>query len=64
MARYGVTIPEIWNPRDPLRALAPLPLEVGVVRGLYEDVGLPVFHMSLLLGVDMAAVRSGLRPPG
>jgi hypothetical protein len=34
------------------------------VRVLYEDVGLPVFQMTLLLGLGMGAVRSGLKRAG
>ena len=61
LARYEVTVPEEWAPAGPFESLAPLPLPTGLVTELYERVGLPVFHMSLLLGVGQGAVRSALR---
>jgi len=61
LARYEVTVPEEWAPVGPFASLAPLPLPTGLVTELYERVGLPVFHMSLLLGVGQGAVRSVLR---
>jgi hypothetical protein len=54
LARHGVVVPEEWS-------IAPLPLPAGLVVALYEGVGLPIPHMSLLLGVGQGAVRSGLR---
>jgi transposase-like protein len=60
LARYEVTVPEEWAPVGPFESLAPLPLPTGLVTDLYERVGLPVFHMSLLLGVGQGAVRSAL----
>jgi hypothetical protein len=61
LARYEVTVPEVWAPAGPFESFAPLPLPTGLVRDLYERVGLPVFHKSLLLGVGQGAVRSALR---
>jgi hypothetical protein len=63
LARHRVVIPEAWSAAGPFEALAPLPLADALLGALYEDVGLPVFHMSLLLGVGLGAVRSGLRTP-
>ena len=60
LARYEVTVPEVWAPAGPFESLAPLPLPTGLVTELYERVGLPVFHMSLLLGVGQGGVRSAL----
>jgi len=34
------------------------------VTALYERVGLPIFHMSLLLGVGQGAVRGALKAAG
>ena len=65
MDRSGrVVVPETWTPTWPFEALAPLPLDDGLVRALYEDVGLPVFHMTLLLGVGLGAVGAALRTAG
>jgi transposase-like protein len=71
LTRHGVVVPEEWSPTGPFDSLAPLPLPTGLVSALYEGVGLPILHMSLLLGVGQGAVRSGLtaagvalRPPG
>ncbi len=64
LTRHGVLVPEQWSPTGPFEALAPLPLPTGLVTELYEDVGLPVLHMSLLLGVGQGAVRSGLKAAG
>src|SRR5579864_2247134 len=59
-----VTIPEALTPKGPFEALAPLPIADGLLRALYVDLGLPVFHMSLLLEVGLGAVRSGLKRAG
>ena len=64
LARRGVLVPEEWSPAGPFESLAPLPLPTGLVRELYEEVGLPILHMSLLLGVGQGAVRSGLKAAG
>ena len=42
----------------PFEALAPLLLSDGLVRALYEGVGLPFLHLTLLLGA-WAARPSG-----
>jgi hypothetical protein len=64
LTRHGVLVPEEWSPAGPFESLAPLPLPRGLVRELYESVGLPILHMSLLLGVGQGAVRSGLKAAG
>jgi hypothetical protein len=64
LTRHGVLVPEEWSPTGPFESLAPLPLPTGLVTALYEDVGLPILHMSLLLGVGQGAVRSGLKAAG
>jgi hypothetical protein len=64
LARCGVVVPEVWSPVGPFESLAPLPLPTRLVRELYEGVGLPILHMSLLLGVGQGAVRTGLRAAG
>jgi len=64
LARYRVVVPETWTPTGPFEALAPLPLDDRTVRALYEDVGLPVFHMTLLMGVGLGAVRGALTMAG
>ena len=64
LARHGVVVPEEWSPTGPFESLAPLPLPTGLVTALYEDVGLPILHMSLLLGVGQGAVRAGLTAAG
>ncbi len=43
LARYRVVVPDTWTPTGPFEALAPLPLDDGVVRALYDDIGLPMF---------------------
>jgi len=64
LTRHRVVVPEEWSPTGPFESLAPLPLPTGLVTALYEDLGLPILHMSLLLGVGQGAVRSGLRAAG
>ena len=64
LARYHVVIPEEWAPTGPFASLAPFPLASGLVTALYERVGLPIFHMSLLLGVGQGAVRGALKAAG
>jgi hypothetical protein len=64
LARHGVLVPEEWSPTGPFESLAPLPLPTGLVTELYEGVGLPILHMSLLLGVGQGAVRAGVRAAG
>jgi transposase-like protein len=64
LTRHGVVVPEAWNPTGPFESLAPLPLPTGLMTALYEGVGLPILHMSLLLGVGQGAVRSGLKAAG
>jgi hypothetical protein len=60
LARYRVVVPEEWSLAGPFQSLAPLPLPPGLVTELYEGVGLPILHMSMLLGVGMGSVRSAL----
>jgi hypothetical protein len=60
LARHSVVVPEEWSPAGPFESLAPLPLPTVLVRDLYEAVGLPILHMSLLLGVGQGAIRTGL----
>jgi len=60
LARYRVVVPEEWSLTGPFQSLAPLPLPPGLVTELYEGVGLPILHMSMLLGVGMGSVRSAL----
>jgi hypothetical protein len=71
LASHGVVIPEEWTPTGPFESLAPLPLSPKLVAALYESVGLPMFHIALLLGVGVGSVKSAvvssdviLRPPG
>ena len=64
LARHLVVIPETWTLGGPFQALAPLPLDDGLVQALYKDVGLHVFSMTLLLGVGMGTFRTGLRAAG
>jgi transposase len=64
LAHHGVVVPDEWTPAGPFESLAPLPLSMGLVTELYERVGLPIFHISLLLGVGRGAVRSGLKRAG
>ena len=71
LARHQVAVPEKWTPAGPFESLAPLPLPAGLVTELYDDVGLPILHISLLLGVGQGAVRNrltaadvALRPAG
>jgi transposase-like protein len=64
LTRHRVVVPEEWSLTGPFESLAPLPLSRGLVTALYEDVGLPILHMSLLLGVGQGAVRSGLKAAG
>jgi hypothetical protein len=64
LARHGVLVPEEWSPTGPFESLAPLPLPIGLVTALYEGVGLPLLHMSLILGVGQGAVRAGLKAAG
>ena len=64
LARHRVAIPKTWSPTGPFEALAPLPLDDRLVRALYEDVGLPVFQMTLLLRVGLGAVTRGLKAVG
>jgi transposase-like protein len=49
LTRHGVVVPEEWSPTGPFESLAPLPLPTSLVAELYEGVGLPILHMSLLL---------------
>ena len=60
LTRHRVLVPEEGSPAGPFESLAPLPLPTGLVAELYEGVGLPILHMSLLLGVGQGAIRSGL----
>ncbi len=64
LARHGVIVPGEWSLTGPFESLAPLPLPPGLVTALYEGVGLPILHMSLLLGVGQGAVRAGLKAAG
>jgi hypothetical protein len=64
LTRHGVLVPEEWSPTGPFESLAPLPLPRGLVTELYEGVGLPILHMSLLLGVGLGAIRAGLKAAG
>jgi transposase-like protein len=64
LARHDVVVPEEWSPTGPFESLAPLPLPTALVTDLYEGAGLPILHMSLLLGVGQGAVRSGLKATG
>jgi hypothetical protein len=64
LARHGVVVPEAWSPAGPFGSLTPLPLPTGLKRELYEVLGLPILHVSLLLGVGQGAVRTGLRAAG
>jgi len=62
--RHGVVVPEEWSPTGPFESLAPLPLPTRLVTEPYEGLGLPILHMSLLLGVGQGAVRARLRAAG
>ncbi len=64
LARCGVVVPEEWSPAGPFASLAPLPLPTDLVTELYEGVGLPILHMSMLLGVGQGSVRSALMNAG
>jgi hypothetical protein len=62
---HGVVVPEKASPTGTFESLAPLPLPMGLVTELYEGVGLPILHMSLLLGVARRrVVRAGLKSAG
>jgi predicted transcriptional regulator len=64
LALHGVVIPDEWSATGPFESLAPLPLSKKLVKALYDMVGLPIFHISLLLGVGQGAVRSALIAAG
>jgi transposase-like protein len=64
LARHGVVVPDEWSPAGPFESLAPLPLPTDLVAELYQGVGLPILHMSMLLGVGMGSVRSALMNAG
>jgi hypothetical protein len=64
LSRHGVVVPKEWSPAGPFESLAPLPLPRDLVTELYEGVGLPILHMSMLLGVGLGSVRSALITAG
>jgi transposase-like protein len=64
LKRHGVTIPEVWVPSGPFEALVRLPIPAGLLKELYEDVGLSKYPIALLLGVGEGAVSGALRASG
>ena len=64
LALHGVVIPDEWSATGPFESLAPFPLSKKLVKALYDMVGLPIFHIALLLGVGQGAVRSALIAAG
>jgi len=64
LRRNQVAIPTEWAPTGPFESLAPLPLSEELLRELYEEIGLAVVHISLLLGVGNGAARAGLLGAG
>src|ERR1035437_1261561 len=64
LRRNQVAIPSEWAPTGPFERLAPLPLSEELLRELYEEIGLAVVHISLLLGVGNGAARAGLLGAG
>ena len=64
LRRNQVAIPSEWAPTGPFECLAPLPLSEELLRELYEEIGLAVVHISLLLGVGNGAARAGLLGAG
>jgi transposase-like protein len=64
LRRNQVAIPGDWAPTGPFESLAPLPLSREVLRELYEEIGLAIVHIALLLGVGNGAARAGLLGAG
>src|SRR5487761_320742 len=64
LRRHQVAIPGDWAPTGPFESLAPLPLSHELLRELYEEIGLAMVHIALLLGVGNGAVRAGLVATG
>ena len=64
LRRNRVAIPSEWAPTGPFESLAPLPLSEELLRELYEEIGLAVYHIALLLGVGNGAARAGLLGAG
>jgi hypothetical protein len=60
---HDVVMPSLdnWQPAGPFESFAPLPLSRSLLRGLYVDQGLGAFHISLLCGIGMMAVKNGLK---
>jgi transposase-like protein len=64
LRRNQVAVPGDWAPTGPFESLAPLPLSRELLRELYEEIGLAVYHIALLLGVGNGAARAGLLGAG
>ena len=64
LRRNQVAIPGDWAPTGPFESLAPLPLSRELLRELYEEIGLAIVHIALLLGVGNGAARAGLLGAG
>ena len=50
-----------WRPAGPFESFAPLPLSESLVRALYVELGLSMFHVSLLCGVSTMGVLTSLQ---
>lgn len=64
LRRHGVRIPESWAPTGPFESLAPLPVSGELLADLYDEVGLAMLHIAMVLGVGQEAVRRGLLRAG
>lgn len=64
LQRHQVRIPERWAPTGPFESLAPLPLSGELLVDLYEEVGLALLHIAMVLGAGQEAVRQGLLRAG
>ena len=66
LRRHHVVLqdPLTWAKPSPVRSLAPLPLSRELLRDLYCEVGLSMYHISLLCGVGEGTVVSRLRRVG
>jgi len=60
---HGVVMPELdaWQPAGPFESYAPLPLSESLLRALYVERGLSMFHISLVCGVGTLSVLNGMK---
>jgi transposase len=60
---HNVVMPRLdnWQPAGPFQSYAPLPLSRSLLHALYVDQGLSAFHISLVCGIGVMCVKSGLK---